>query len=36
MFLSDWREFNSAPCLAGKKILDESSHLDVDEIARVA
>jgi len=35
MFLSEWREFPSAPCLAGKK-LDESSRLDVVEIARVA
>ena len=37
MFLSEWREFPSAPCLAGKKKkLDDSSHLDVVEIARVA
>jgi len=36
MFLSDWREFPSAPCLAGKKKqLDDSSRLDVVEIARV-
>jgi len=35
MFLSEWREFPSAPCLAGKK-LDGSSRLDVVEIARVA
>jgi len=35
MFLSEWREFLSAPCLAGKK-LDESSRLDVLEIAPVA
>jgi hypothetical protein len=46
MFLSEWREFPSAPCLAEKKkqqqktnkkykILDESSSLDVTEIARV-
>jgi len=36
MFLSDWREFPSAPCLAGKKkTLDDSSRLDVVEIARV-
>ena len=33
MFLSEWREFPSAPCLAGKKKLD-SSRLDV-VIARV-
>jgi hypothetical protein len=33
MFLSEWREFPSAPCLAGKK-LDDSSHLDV-EIPRI-
>jgi hypothetical protein len=35
MFLSEWREFPSAPCLAGKKNLDDSSRLDVVEIARV-
>ena len=29
MFLSEWREFPSAPCLAGKKNLDDSSRLDV-------
>jgi len=34
MFLSEWREFHSAPCLARKKI-DDSSRLDVVEIARV-
>jgi len=36
MFLSEWREFPSAPCLAGKKTLDDISCLDVVEIARVA
>jgi len=36
MFLPQWREFPSAPCLAGgKKELDGSSRLDVVEIARV-
>jgi len=35
MFLSEWREFPSAPCLAGEKKLDNSSRLDVIEIARV-
>jgi hypothetical protein len=35
MFLSELREFPSAPSLAGKKQLDESSRLDVVEIARV-
>jgi hypothetical protein len=36
MFLSGWREFPSAPCLAGKqKKLDDSWRLDVVEIARV-
>jgi len=35
MFLSEWREFPSAPCLAGGKILDDSSRLDVVEMARV-
>ena len=34
MFLSEWREFPSAPCLAGKKKLDDTSRLDVAEIAR--
>jgi len=34
MFLSEWREFPSAPCLAGGKNLDGSSRLDVVEIAR--
>ena len=33
MFLSEWREFPSAPCLAGKK-KDDFSRLVV-EIARV-
>jgi len=35
MFLSEWREFPSAPCLAEtkKKKLDDSSRLDVVEIA---
>ena len=33
MFLSEWHEFPSAPCLAKKK-LDDSSRLDVVEIAR--
>ena len=35
MFLLEWREFPSVPCLAGRKTLD-SSRLDVVEIARVA
>ena len=34
MFPSKWREFPSAPCLAEKKKLDDSSRLDV-EIVRV-
>ena len=34
-FLSEWREFTSAPCLAGKRKLDDSWRLDVVEIARV-
>jgi hypothetical protein len=33
MFLSEWREFPSALCLAGNKKLDDSSRLDVVEIA---
>jgi len=36
MFLTEWREFPSAPCLAEKKNLDDSSLIDVVEIARVA
>jgi len=35
MFLSEWREFPSAPYLTEKKKLDDSSRLDVVEIARV-
>jgi len=35
MFLSEWREFLSAPCHAGKKKPDDSSRLDVIEIAHV-
>jgi hypothetical protein len=35
MFLSERREFPSAPCLAGKKKLDDISRLDVVEIAPV-
>ena len=35
MFLSEWREFPSARCLAGKKKLDIRSRLDVVEIAPV-
>jgi len=34
-FLSQWREFHSGPCFAEKKILDDSSRLDVIEIVRV-
>ena len=34
MFLTEWRDFPSTPCLAGKKKLDDSSRLDV-ETARV-
>jgi len=36
MFLSEWREFPSAPCLAGKEKLDDRSRLHAVEIARVA
>ena len=35
MFLSEWSEFPSAPCLAEKKKLGDSSRLDVVKIARV-
>jgi hypothetical protein len=34
MFLPEWREFPSALCLAGGWELDDSSRLDVVEIAR--
>jgi len=36
MFLSELRGFPSAPCLAGKKKLDDSSRLYVVEIVRIA
>ena len=36
MFLSEFREFPSAPCLVGKEKLDDSSRLHVVEIAHVA
>jgi len=36
MFLSEWREFPSSPCLAGEKKLDDNSRLRVVEIAHVA
>jgi len=36
MFLSEWRGFPSAPCLAGKRKFDASWRLDVVEIARVS
>ena len=36
MFLSEWREFPLAPCLTEWGELDDSSCLDVVEIARVA
>jgi len=35
MFLSEWREFPSEPCLAKQK-LDESSRFNVVEIAHVS
>jgi len=35
MLLSEWREFPSAPCPGGGGGLDDSSCLDVVEIARV-
>ena len=35
MFLSEWREFPSTPCLAEEKKLDDSSSLDDVEIAPV-
>jgi len=34
MFLSEWREFPSALCLAGKE-LDDRSRLDFVGIARI-
>ena len=36
MFISEWRDFRSAPCLAGEKKFHESSRLKVVEIARVS
>ena len=36
VFLSEWLEFPLAPCLARKKKLNDTSRLDVVEIARVA
>jgi hypothetical protein len=36
MFLSEWGEFSSALCLAGKKIVDGSSSVYVVEIARAS
>ena len=36
MFLSEWREFPSAPCLEGTNKLDDISSLEVVEIARVS
>ena len=36
MFMSEWREFPSAPCLAGGKNLDDSLRLHVVETVRVA
>jgi len=33
-FLSEWREFSSAPCLAGKKKLYDSSRFAVVGVAR--
>ena len=35
MFLSERRQFPSEPCLVGRGGLDDSSRLDVVEIARV-
>jgi len=35
MFLSEWREFPLALLLQGGKKLDDSSRLDVVEIARI-
>jgi len=35
MFLSEWRKFPSAPCLAGGGKKLDSSRLHVVEIARV-
>ena len=35
MFLSEWRQFPSAIALKEKRKLDDSSRLDIVEIARV-
>jgi len=32
MFLSEWREFPSAPCIAGEKKRDDSSRFDIVEM----
>jgi len=36
MFLSNWREFPSAPCFTGGEYLDVSKRFDVFENVRVA
>jgi hypothetical protein len=36
MFLLECREFLSTPCLAGGKIINDSSRLDFVDIVRVA
>ena len=36
MFLPEWGEFPSLPCLAGRKTLDDRSRLHVAEMARVS
>jgi hypothetical protein len=36
MFLLEWLGFSTALCLAGKKKINNSSRLNVVEIARVA
>jgi hypothetical protein len=36
LFLSEWRKYPSAHCLAGKKKPDDRSRLNVVEITRVA
>jgi hypothetical protein len=36
MFLSEWREFPSTLCLAGKRKLYDSSRIDIVEISRAA
>ena len=35
MFLSEWHEFPSVPCFEGGGNIDDSSRLDIVEIAHI-